>query len=249
MSVALGVDVPALEQYRDAPPWLLALDSSTEQAGIALTDGLRCAEQTWDAGRAQTTSLLAEIDHLLGVARISLREVRGIAVATGPGTFNGLRVGMSVAKGLVLGLGVPLFGVPTLAATALPFAATGLPVVAVVSAGRGRLVWASYSVQAGSWTETAGPRNGLVEELADELMGRTPGVIVTGELNPAQEEILAAVSGVSLPVRVMRLRRPAAIAELAWVRFQAGEADDPVVLEPSYVHGGRSSAAPASGGK
>ncbi len=241
--------MPTSEQRVDERSWLLAIDSSTEQAGIALTDGLRCAEQTWDAGRAQTTVLLAEIDHLLNVVGIGLGEVRGIAVATGPGTFNGLRVGMSIAKGLVLGLGVPVLGVPTLAATALPFAATGLPVVAVVSAGRGRLVWASYGVQAGRWSEMAPPRNGLVAELAAELTGRTRGVIVTGELNPAQEAALAALPGISLPARILRLRRPAAVAELAWARFQSGEADDPVVLEPTYLHGGSSSPSPAPGGE
>ncbi len=235
------------EQPREARSWLLAIDSSTEQAGIALADGLRCAEQTWDAGRAQTTALLAEIDHLLEVVGIGLSEIQGVAVATGPGTFNGLRVGMSIAKGLVLGLGVPVFGVPTLAATALPFAATGLPVVAVVSAGRGRMVWAAYGVQAGNWSQTEAPRNGLVSELAADLAGRPSGVIVTGELNPAQEDAVAAVPGVLLPTRILRLRRPAAVAELAWTRFRAGDADDPVVLEPTYLHGERSSPSSAPG--
>ena len=228
----------------DDQTWLLAIDSSTEQAGIALTDGLRCAEQTWDAGRAQTTTLLAEIDHLVDLVGIGLGDVGVIAVATGPGTFNGLRVGVSVAKGLVLGLGVPLLGVPTLDAAAVPYAAIGRPVVAVVAAGRGRLVWASYGDESGRWTQTGAARNGVVAELAADLAGRMPGTIVTGELDVAQEEILEAVPGVSLPPRVLRLRRPAAVAELAWARLRAGEADDPVGLEPAYVHGGNMSPPP-----
>ncbi len=236
------------EQPREDRSWLLAIDSSTEQAGIALTDGVRCAEQTWDAGRAQTTALLAEVDHLLGLVGIDLGEVRGIAVATGPGTFNGLRVGVSVAKGLVLGLGVPLLGVPTLDAAALPFVTMGQPVVAVVSAGRGRLVWAPYGVQSGGWRQTAPPRNGLVTELAADLVGRTTRSIVTGELNPGQEDVLGAIPGVSLPARILRLRRPAAVAELAWARFRSGDADDPVVLEPTYLHGVRISQPSGLGG-
>lgn len=217
--------------------WLLAIDSSTEQAGIALTDGVRCAEQTWDAGRAQTTALLSEVDHLLNLVGVEVSAVGGIAVATGPGTFNGLRVGVSVAKGLVLGTGAQLLGVPTLDAAALPFAALGRPVVAIVAAGRGRLVWAAYGVEAARWVQTAPPRNGLVTELATELAGRMAGVIVTGELDGAQEAVVAAVPGVALPPRAMRLRRPSALAELAWERFQADEGDDPVTLEPTYVHG------------
>ena len=70
-----------------------------------------------------------------------------VAIATGPGAFTGLRVGFGVAKGFHLATGVPLIGIPTLEATALGFAICGIPVVAVVGAGRGRLVWARYDVE------------------------------------------------------------------------------------------------------
>src|SRR5688500_3324814 len=98
-----------------APPgsWLLAIDSSTEQAGVALFDGARVGELTWHAGRAQTTSLLGQVHHLLDLHDLAVGDLGAVAVAVGPGTFNGLRVGLSVAKGLVLGLSVPLVGVPT----------------------------------------------------------------------------------------------------------------------------------------
>ena len=93
--------------------WLLAIDTSTEIAGLALDDGDRRFELAWHAGRDQTVSVLAEIDHLLGLAGIEPSQLAAIAVATGPGMFNGLRVGMGVAKGLVIGLDVALIGVST----------------------------------------------------------------------------------------------------------------------------------------
>lgn len=215
---------------------LLAIDSSTEQAGVALYDGARVAELSWAAGRTQTATLLGQIDHLLGLHGYAVGDLGAIAVATGPGTFTGLRVGISLAKGLVLGLGpgVPLLGVPTLAAATLPFALARRPVVAVVAAGRGRLVWAEYGPAAAGQALHVPPRNGTAEELAAAVL-KTDGAIVTGELTPEQETIVAAVAGATIVPTPLRGRRPAALAALAWTRLLAGEADDPATLEPVYL--------------
>ena len=151
------------------PATLLAIDSSTDQAGVGLYDGVRVAELSWVAGRTQTASLLGQIQHLLTLHQLTPSDLAAIAVAIGPGTFSGLRVGISVAKGLVLGLGIPLVGVPTLTAAALPLAGAGAAVVAIVAAGRDRLVWAEYRDQRRGLAETAPPRNGTAEELAADL--------------------------------------------------------------------------------
>lgn len=218
-----------------ASRWLLAIDTSTERAGIALTDGVGCAETAWDGRRRQTVTLLATIDHLLGLADLTVADLAAVAVATGPGTFNGLRVGVSAAKGLVLALGVPLLGVPTLDATALPFAVAGRPVIAVAAAGRGRLVWAVYAVAYGRWGRRSAPRNGKPGELAADAAALGVETIAAGELTDGQAAEIGA-AGVRVPPAVLRGRRPAAVAALAWDRFAAGEADDPVALEPFYLH-------------
>lgn len=216
--------------------WVLAIDTSTERAGIALTDGVGCAETAWDGRRRQTVTLLATIDHLLGLTDLTVADLAAVAVATGPGTFNGLRVGVSTAKGLVLALDVPLLGVPTLDATALPFAAAGRPTIAVAAAGRGRLVWAAYAVADGRWGRRSAPRNGRPSELTGDAAALGAETIVAGELTDEQATEVGA-AGVQVPPSVLRGRRPAAVAALAWDRFAAGEADDPVALEPFYLHG------------
>ena len=224
---------PGGEAPAESP--LLAIDSSTEQAGIALVDGGRVAELSWAAGRTQTASLLGQVHHLLGLHALAAADLGAVAVATGPGTFNGLRVGVGVAKGLVLGLAVPLLGVPTLAAAAFPYAATGHPVVPVVAAGRGRLVWAEYRDGPAGWDAVVPARNGTVEELVAHLAAAPDGVIVTGELSPEQEGLVARVTAATVVPRLLRARRPAAVAALAWARLVAGEADDPAALEPVYL--------------
>jgi tRNA threonylcarbamoyladenosine biosynthesis protein TsaB len=229
-------DVPVSTDRR----WLLAIDSSSEQASVALYDGERIAEVTWIAGRDQTATLLGEIDRLFGLVHADVNGLAAVGVAIGPGMFNGLRVGMSVAKGFVLGLDIPLIGVSTLDVTARPFGGLGRPILAVVAAGRGRLVWAEYRAGEDGFRQTVPPCNGAVEELAAHAR-RLSGCLVTGELTPDQESAIRSLEGVSLPPASGRLRRASSLAELAWGRFQRGDLDDAVELEPVYVHAARQS--------
>jgi tRNA threonylcarbamoyladenosine biosynthesis protein TsaB len=213
------------------PPWLLAIDSSSEQASVALYDGARVAEVTWIAGRDQTATLLGEIDRLFSLTHIGVAAVAAVAVAIGPGMFNGLRVGLSIAKGFVLGLDVPLIGVSTLDVAAHPFAGLGLPSLAIVAAGRGRLVWAEYR----DHRQSVLPCNGTIEALAAHAERIAP-CLVTGELTAEQERAIGSQPGVTVPPGSGRLRRASALAELGWLRFQNDDLDDAVELEPIYVH-------------
>lgn len=210
--------------------WLLAIDTSTEQAGLAVTNGADVAELSWRAGRDQTVVVLEQIDRLLKLAGITMADLGAVAIAVGPGMFNGLRVGMSLAKGLHLGAGMPLLGVSTLEVTAYPFRALAPRVAAVVAAGRGRIVWQCYP-------DEVPPVNGTVEELAAHL---ADGAVVVGDVTEEQAGTLAAIPGVIVPSPAARRRRPSALAEIGWSRFAHGERDDPTLLAPLYVHGAKS---------
>src|SRR5215211_9181904 len=124
---------------RDDRP-ILSIDTSSGQGGVALYDGRRLSTRSWPADRSHTTTLLSEIHQLLDRAEVRVRELAAVAIATGPGAFTGLRVGFGVAKGFHLATNVPLIGISTLEATALAFASCKSPIVAVVGAGRSRLV-------------------------------------------------------------------------------------------------------------
>lgn len=213
-------------------PWLLALDTSTGQAGVALTNGQRLLEVTWDAGRAQTTSLLREVDHLMQLASAKPEEVGAVAVAIGPGSFTGLRVGLSVAKGLALAQGAAVIGVPTLEIAAAVVLALdpSRSVVSVAPAGRGRVVWQRYGP--GKDPEV---RNTSLPELLEEVR-RQPETVIAGELSPDQRQELVA-DGVALLPASYLARRPAVLADLGFARWAAGDVDDGASLEPTYVHG------------
>jgi tRNA threonylcarbamoyladenosine biosynthesis protein TsaB len=207
--------------------WILAIDTSTEQAGIALSNGRQVAERSWAAGRTQTTAVLPAIEHLLEQAGITLGDLAAIAIATGPGTFTGLRVGISIAKGLVLAQDIPLIGVPTLDVAAKNASEGEQRVVAVLPAGRGRVVWQLYGE--GLNPE---PQNTTIPELVQAL-AQWPEALVIGELADEHRSMVAQAHG-----RVRwEHRSPAVLADLARRRLDTGEVDDPVLLEPRYLHG------------
>src|SRR5687767_10648138 len=104
-----GAASPAPNSRRPAPsPLLLALDTSTAHAGVALYNGDVLAELTWPAGRHGSQTVLPQVEHLLRLSSRDIRDLTVVAVALGPGSFSALRVGLSTAKGLALALACPL---------------------------------------------------------------------------------------------------------------------------------------------
>jgi tRNA threonylcarbamoyladenosine biosynthesis protein TsaB len=212
---------------------LLAIDTSTEQAGIAVTYGEQSLELRWTSGREQTTSVLDQIDRCLNLAAIRADQLTAIAIAIGPGMFNGLRVGISLAKGFALSLGIPIVGISTLDLTARPWLGLGLEVIPVVAAGRGRVVWSRIGPDAVS---VEPPDNTTVEELIDRIRGMENAAIVAGEFPDERiGELLAG--GTIVRAGSGFARSPIDLAALALARLAAGEQDDLVALEPVYVHG------------
>ena len=213
---------------------LLAVDTSTDQVGLALSDGATTSELTWPARLRQTTTILEGVDHLLKLSGRWIADVEAVAVATGPGSFSGLRVGMSVAKGLVLARDVVLVGIPTLLVTALPFVEAGRPAVAVVGAGRRRLVWAVVEHGSPELAKSGESVNGSAEELVAFVAGLSGPIVVCGELPHALRDTWVNDARVTCPP--LTGRRPAALASLGWERWRRGQVDDPVTLEPAYLH-------------
>ena len=123
----------------------LAIDTSSNIVSVALSHaGEVLASLTWRTMQNHTIELLPNLVRLLQQAKLELGSVEAIIVAKGPGSFNGLRVGISTAKGLASALNIPLLGVNTLEAEAYPFAFTGLPLRPVQKAGREEIATALY---------------------------------------------------------------------------------------------------------
>lgn len=216
---------------------LLALDTSTRLAGIALysgQDGL-ISELSWHSANRHTVELMPRVDQMLAQAGAASSDLRAVAVALGPGSFTGLRVALAAAKGLALAGDLVLLGVPTLDAVAYPHSHQPLPVIALVQAGRGRVCWAPYFHGPAGWAASAPYGLAAIPSLAKII---SHPMLIAGELAPADRQQLAEASGdqaVLLPP-ALSIRRPGCLAEIAWGRYAAGEQDDPAALSPIYLH-------------
>jgi tRNA threonylcarbamoyl adenosine modification protein YeaZ len=215
----------------------IAIDTSSDNASLALTqDGKILAEMTWHCGQNHTVQLLPNLSHLLKITGLSLQSADCIIIARGPGSYNGLRVGLSTAKGLAFSLGIPIIGISTLEAEAYQHAETGLPVCPIFNAGRDEIATATYQKKRGKWLQLTAEHLTTIEELCPQIATKT---VFCGEYVLAIADELKSrlkqKAGVRTPA--LELRRAGFLAELGLKRFNAGDFDNPTTLQPLYFRG------------
>lgn len=220
---------------RSASTILLALDTSSRTVGLALYDGVHVLNETiWASQDYHTVELAPAIEEALKKAGMTADGLGALAVALGPGSFTGLRVGLALAKGLAAARHLPIVGIPTLDALAAAQPRLNLPLAAVLRAGRGRLAAGWYEVKNDAWQPVKEAEVLTVETLAQRLQGPT---VVCGELNQQERSLLRhAPTNAILASPAQCLRRPSFLAELAWRRWQDGKLDNPASLTPIYLH-------------
>lgn len=122
---------------------MLTIDTSGARSGLAITQEQRVlAELQWESGRRHSEQVLPQIDALCRLVEVAPQDFRHICVALGPGSWSGIRVGISIAKGLTLATDAPIIGVASL--DALAWQLRGTACTAVLSLGRGRFAVAHY---------------------------------------------------------------------------------------------------------
>jgi tRNA threonylcarbamoyladenosine biosynthesis protein TsaB len=227
---------------------LLALDTATTTASLALYDRAAdqlLTEQTWEARRRQTQDLLVMAQQLWAQLGVTPRELTALAVTTGPGSFTGVRIGISTVKGIGLGLPTPpqVIGLPTLAVTAAPWlellqrTAPDARLCALIQAGRGRYNWAFFGGDALQWRPgIAEHHGGTVTDLVAALQSSAaPAHWLAGECDAPVRDAVASLPQVVLLDPVSSWRRAGQLARLAALHLAAGTEDDLAALQPLYL--------------
>lgn len=212
---------------------LLAIDSATKMLGLALHDGSQVlSESIWYTDRHHTVELAPEVALALRRAGVDHSSLTAVAVAQGPGSFTGLRIGMALAKGMCMVHNLSLIGVPTLDILASAQPSRDQPMLAVLQAGRGRVAAVWYKWGRKGWAARKGAFTLTWDELIEELKEET---YVCGELGAEGREVLRKEKLAVLAPASSCIRRPSVLAELAWQRSKGGKSEDPAKLKPIYL--------------
>lgn len=225
---------------------ILALDTATRQAGLALYDGESIrAENIWRTTEKHHTEwLVPAIENAFKQAGITAKELTAVAVTKGPGSYTGLRVALSVAKGLVAALGIPLVGINALDVLAQPFMHNeGQRICAAIPLGRGRFAyhfyWALPEFREEHFFAPPTPKIGNLQSIATEIHQQYPKthIKVVGEFTREERFNFGGdqIYYIEFVPNVLAIRRPGVVALLAAHRLQDGERDDPHSLEPIYL--------------
>lgn len=212
----------------------LAIDTSTAVASLALAEqGLVKAELTWRSEMNHTVELLPNIVHMMTLAKVGPQALSAIIVARGPGSFNGVRVGVAMSKGLAVALNIPLVGIGTLEVMAFPHRHSGLPICPLLPAGREEVAVALFRQRRGRWLR-------LWEEqllTPDGLFSRVEGkTLFCGEIPQPLMLLLEQSLGSRAVVEATQgIRRAGYLAELGWQRLQQQAVDNPASLQPIYL--------------
>jgi tRNA threonylcarbamoyladenosine biosynthesis protein TsaB len=220
---------------RSASKMLLAIDTSSRQVSIALYEGNQVlCEFTWNSRDYHTVELAPAVEEIFSRSDVQVSELGAIAVATGPGSFTGLRIGLAFAKGLSLALRIPLIGVPTLDILAVAQPISQSLLIAVLRAGRDRLAVGYYRVSNGRWISDGSFSAMTIDELNQQIQSPS---ILCGEFTPEEVNLLARrYKNVILASPAQSLRRASFLAEIGWQRWQTNDIDDPISLSPFYLH-------------
>jgi tRNA threonylcarbamoyladenosine biosynthesis protein TsaB len=214
---------------------VLGIETSTKQGGVAIVgeDRVLC-ETVLNVEVTHSERLLPAVDRALDEARITLEGLGGIAVSIGPGSFTGLRIGLSTAKGLAYATGLPLVGVPTLEAMAWTLPGARWQVCPVLDARKQEVYAALFR------HEPAGLRR-MTEDAAlapEDLcrLIRNPTLFL-GDGADAYGALFRERLGdkMLLPPLANRGARPACVAELGRRRLLRGDRDAPDSLVPRYL--------------
>lgn len=222
----------------------LALETGGELGSVALeTDGELLAESLLSVRATHSETVMPEVDRLLGQAGRGRDEIDAVAVGAGPGSFTGVRIAASLAKGLCFGRDRVLFAYSSLLATA---AGTGLRerVVACFDARRQEVYAAAYE-RVAPGEAARGPEVTDVETLIEKLPGEPGGWTWAGSGADRHRERIEAAGGRVVPPHVGTPRA----GSLLWLvrrHPEAGRVDEPSSWEPAYVR--RSSARRDGGG-
>lgn len=223
---------------------ILALDSSGLVASVAVVDSSESgeeliAEYTVNYKKTHSQTLLPMLDEVSKMIELDLSTVDAIAVAAGPGSFTGLRIGSATAKGLGLALNKPLIHIPTLEGLAYNLCGSSDVVCPIMDARRGQVYTGIYRFEDDKLIVLEDQMAISIEELGEKLKKYENKVVFLGDGVPVfkerlTDEIMKDREIAFAPANVNR-QRAASVGALAIRYYEAGKIETAAEHQPDYL--------------
>ena len=224
---------PIIHPLREKP-LILCVDNSTMYGSVAIVSASGClSEHNLISRVTHSKRLLPEIEAILNECELGWDDLDGLAICLGPGSFTGLRIGLTTIKGICLATGLPLVGVSSLEALASQLPYCTMPICPILDARKQEVYGALYQTSTGVlqtiMEPTVIPMEKLVTTIAEPTLFIGDGV----EVYKSQIEQLGENGVVGSPQLIFP--RGAAIGSLALSQFKAGLFLDPASAAPLYI--------------
>ena len=216
---------------------LLAFETSAKSCSAALHDGRGLlAESYQNSGLTHSQTLMVMAEDLLKVCGKSAADVTHLAVAAGPGSFTGVRIGVSAAKGFAWGAEKPVYGVSTLESMALGLGVMDGHICCCMDARRKQVYNAIFLAEKGRLTRVCEDRAISLEELQEELAHIDGPIYLVGDGAELTMRTLGAeIPELILPPEHRRHQRASGVALAAIGAMERGESADGAALQPNYL--------------
>ena len=216
---------------------ILAFETSAKAGSVALLqNGKLLGESYQNTGLTHSQTLLSMAENLLTCCGYTPQQVEAVAVAAGPGSFTGVRIGVAAAKGFAWGLELPCCGVSTLEAMAENFGVWDGYVVPVMDARRSQVYNAIFKAEQGKLSRITEDRAIALEDLCKELVELEGPIYLVGDgSHLTYTSLKDTVSNLILPAEHRMHQRAAGVAIVAEAMLQRGEQCDAAALTPNYL--------------
>ena len=216
---------------------ILAFETSAKAGSVALLDGENLlAESYQNTGLTHSQTIMTMAENMLKSCGYTPQEVQAVAVAAGPGSFTGVRIGVAAAKGFAWGAELPCYGVSTLEAMALNLGVHDGYVLPVMDARRNQVYNALFRVQKGKMERLCPDRAISLEELGEEIKNLPEPVFLVGDGSVLCYNTLAeTVPALVLPQSHRMHQRAAGVGLAAAGLIAAGVSGDGAALQPNYL--------------
>lgn len=216
---------------------ILAFETSAKAGSVALLEGDKLlAESYQNTGLTHSQTILPMAENLIKSCGYTPRDIQAVAVAAGPGSFTGIRIGVAAAKGFAWGSQIPCYGVSTLEAMARNLGAQDGFVLPVMDARRNQVYNAVFSVSGGALTRVKEDRAISLEELGQELQTLEGPIFLVGDGSSlCYNTLKETVPDLVLPPEHRMHQRAAGVGLAAGEMIAAGDPGDANALQPNYL--------------